>query len=101
MTAWRRTLPVSMYRLVNVSVKPAGSCGAWETEPGPSATAKRLDDVSIVALLTFGYLLSPNPLTERSKRGAHLLAEDLRLLPGCEVTAFVDLVEVNQVGIHL
>ncbi len=36
MTACRRTSPVSMYRLVNVSVNPAGRCGAPETEPGPS-----------------------------------------------------------------
>jgi hypothetical protein len=27
---------VSMYRLVNVSVNPAGRFGAPETEPGPS-----------------------------------------------------------------
>src|SRR5256885_11444128 len=41
------------------------------------------------------------PLTQWTKGGAHLLAEDLRLLPGCEVTALVDLVEVNEVRIDL
>ena len=36
MTACRRSSPVSTYRLVNVSVNPAGRFGAPETEPGPS-----------------------------------------------------------------
>src|SRR6516164_4831542 len=35
-TACRRTSPVSMYRLVKVSVKPVGRFGAPETEPRPS-----------------------------------------------------------------
>src|SRR5262252_2516877 len=43
MTACRRTSPASTYRLVNVSLKPAGRLGAPETEPGPSGTGE-LDD---------------------------------------------------------
>ena len=35
-TACRRSSPVSTYRLVNVSVNPAGRFGAPETERGPS-----------------------------------------------------------------
>src|SRR5262252_5959066 len=34
-TACSRTSPVSMNRLVNVSVNPSGRLGAPETEPGP------------------------------------------------------------------
>src|SRR3982751_2896837 len=36
---------------------------------------------------------------ERSKRGTDLFREKLRLLPGREVAALVDLVEVDQVAI--
>ena len=36
---------------------------------------------------------------ERSESGAKLRREKLRLLPGGEVTALVDLVEINQVAI--
>jgi hypothetical protein len=36
MTACWRSSPVSTYRLVQVSVNPAGRFGAPETEPGPS-----------------------------------------------------------------
>jgi len=34
---------VSTYRLVNVSVKPAGRCGAPQTEPGRSWRGRWLD----------------------------------------------------------
>jgi hypothetical protein len=44
MTVCKRTSPVSMYRLVNASVKPAGRCGAPETEPGPAGVGKPVDD---------------------------------------------------------
>src|SRR5690348_11138944 len=42
-TCWRRS-PVSMYRLVNVPVNPAGRFGAPDTEPGPSGTGGSLGD---------------------------------------------------------
>jgi hypothetical protein len=38
-------------------------------------------------------------LAERPKRRAHLLREELRLFPGGEVSALVDLMEVDQVAI--
>src|SRR5260370_36126193 len=38
-------------------------------------------------------------LAQRFERGAELRAEKLRLLPGREVSALVDLVEVDQVAI--
>ena len=44
MTACRRSSPVSMYRLVNVSVNPAGRFGAPETEPGPSGVDSGAED---------------------------------------------------------
>src|SRR5215470_360677 len=44
MTACRRTSPVSMNRLVKVSVNPAGRFGAPETEPGPSGMGGPVDD---------------------------------------------------------
>ena len=34
----------AMYRLVNVPVNPSGSCGASETEPGPSGVGRWVDD---------------------------------------------------------
>jgi hypothetical protein len=33
-----------MYRLVNVSVNPAGRFGAPETEPGPSGVGRRAEE---------------------------------------------------------
>ena len=45
MTACRRSSPVSMYRLVNVSVNPAGRFGAPETEPGPCGTGSGADEL--------------------------------------------------------
>src|SRR5262245_18441281 len=38
-------------------------------------------------------------VTKRPERGSHLRAEKLRLLPRGKVSAFVDLVEVDQVAI--
>src|ERR1700754_3440488 len=38
-------------------------------------------------------------LAKRPERGAELLGEDLRLLPGREVAAFVDLVVVDEIRI--
>src|SRR6266508_180297 len=43
-TACRRSSPVSTYRLVNVSVNPSASCGAPETEPGPSGVGSRVEN---------------------------------------------------------
>src|SRR3982074_3838481 len=40
-----------------------------------------------------------NRLTQRFERGSQLRAEQLRLFPGREVSALVDLVEVDQVAI--
>src|SRR2546430_10413109 len=40
-------------------------------------------------------------LTQRLERGAHLAAERRRLLPGGEVTALVELVVMNELGIGL
>src|SRR5215204_2399904 len=40
-------------------------------------------------------------LAKRPERGPHLGREELRLLPGREVVALVDLVEVDEVGIGL
>jgi hypothetical protein len=42
----------------------------------------------------------PHGVAERPKRGSHLLGEELRLFPGREVTAAVDLVKVGQLGIR-
>src|SRR5918994_477084 len=39
--------------------------------------------------------------TQRPERGADLLTEELRLLPGGEVAALVDLVVIDEVGICL
>src|ERR687898_420695 len=39
--------------------------------------------------------------TQRPERGADLLTEELRLLPGGEVAALVDLVVIDEVGIRL
>jgi hypothetical protein len=44
MTACWRSPPASTYRLVNVSVNPAGRFGAPETEPGPSGVDSGVDD---------------------------------------------------------
>ena len=44
MTACRRSSPVLMYRLVNVSVNPAGRFGAPETETGPSGVDSGAED---------------------------------------------------------
>jgi hypothetical protein len=47
---------------------------------------------------------SPPPrvyLAQRSERRAHLLGEQLGLLPGGEVPALVDLVEIGEVGVCL
>src|SRR5512133_108972 len=49
MTACRRTSPVSMYRLVNVSLNPFGRCGAPEAEPGPSAMGRLAADEAMRA----------------------------------------------------
>src|SRR5262245_43828114 len=38
---------------------------------------------------------------DRSESGAHLLTEEPRLLPGGEVAASVDFVEVDEVGVGL
>src|SRR5215212_8351139 len=40
-------------------------------------------------------------LAKRPECGSHLLGEQLRLLPGGEVTTLVDLVEIDQVGVSL
>src|SRR5262249_19784660 len=40
-------------------------------------------------------------LTQRLERGWHLLCEELGLFPGRKVPAAIDLVEVDEVGIHL
>src|SRR6266542_3850368 len=45
--------------------------------------------------------LPPLHLAERAERRPHLVAEDQRLLPGREVAALGDLVEVDEVGIGL
>ena len=37
-------LPVSTYRLVNVSLNPVGRFGAPETEPGPSGVGRPAED---------------------------------------------------------
>jgi hypothetical protein len=42
---------VSMYRLVNVPVKPSGRFGAPETEPGPSGTGRPAE----TALMTISF----------------------------------------------
>ena len=47
-TACRRSSPVSMYRLVNVPVNPAGRFGAPDTEPGPSGVGRSAEDELIV-----------------------------------------------------
>ena len=44
MTACWRSPPAFTYRLVNVSVNPAGRFGAPETEPGPSGVGRWVDD---------------------------------------------------------
>src|SRR6188472_1388639 len=44
MTACRRSARASTYRLVNVSVNPSARFGACETEPGPSAASRPVDD---------------------------------------------------------
>src|SRR6185312_1779193 len=48
-TACRRSSPVSTYRLVKVSVNPAGRFGAPETEPGPSGVAGEVMRISFHA----------------------------------------------------
>src|SRR5215472_92967 len=44
---WRR-FPVSTYRLVNVSVNPAGRFGAPDTEPGPPGVGRSAEDELMV-----------------------------------------------------
>jgi hypothetical protein len=41
-TACKRSPPASTYRLVNVSVNPAGRPGAPDTEPGPCGVGDEL-----------------------------------------------------------
>src|SRR5437016_4538044 len=63
---------------------------------GPSAVPV----IAVCPTVLMFYLCGPT-LTQRSKCGAHLLAEDLRLLPGCEVTALAGFVEINEVWVDL
>src|SRR5262245_3565808 len=56
--------------------------------------------VSEVALMT-NLPCSQCFSTQRTEPGAHLLTEELRLLPRCEVAALVDFVEVDEVGVGL
>src|SRR4029453_6781308 len=55
--------------------------------------------------LSHGHLpsacLSSLALAKRPERCAELVGEELRLLPGCQVAAPVDFVEVNEVGVGL
>ena len=50
---------------------------------------------------TVGAPSPPVRLAQRSERRAHLLGEDLRLLPGGEVAALISLVVVGEVGVGL
>src|SRR4030095_14127587 len=62
----------------------------------PMATSSSAAAVVPVALMCTSVRPS---MDERSKRLTQLGCEEVRLLPRGEVSAFVDLVEVNQVGI--
>src|SRR5918997_2343356 len=95
-TAWRRSSPVSTYRLANVSANPSGRFGAPETEPGPSGMGRWAEDE-----LMRNPLSQHGWLTERPECGPDLLGEEFGFLPGGEVTALVDLVEVGEVGVGL
>ena len=48
-------------------------------------------------LLLNGHVVSSS--ANQRERGAQFLGEELRLLPGGEVTAPIDLVEVGEVGV--
>src|SRR5271165_127136 len=86
-TACRRTLPVSTYRLVNVPVTPSGRCGAPATEPGPSGVNDELMRISSLACL----------FAQRPQARAGLYGKYLRLFPGREMSAFVKLVVIDEV----
>ena len=79
MTACRRSSPVSMYRLVNVSVNPAGTFGAPETEPGPSGWEDELMRTSFHRASRRLMLVRPPSLLVSSARRPRV---SLGLLPG-------------------
>src|SRR5512132_1156685 len=87
MTACRRSWPVSTYRLVKVSVNPAGSCGAPQTEPGPSGVGAELMRSSF-----------RKDLPQCPEGGPEFLGEELGLFPGGEVAASVELVVVERLS---
>src|SRR5262249_51375188 len=64
---------------------------AERPDPGCSLSGGAHDN------LPWWHLLS----AERFESGAHLLAEELRLLPPCQVAAPVDFVEVDEAGVGL
>src|SRR5689334_19973320 len=85
-TACSCSSPASMKRLVNVSANPSGRFGAPETEPCPSGMT-----VALMSLLS----------AQRPEGRPHLVGEDLRLLPGCEVATPACLVEVRERRVDL
>src|SRR5436305_12933689 len=50
--------------------------------------------------MAYAHVRTGSWLTQRAERGPHLGREELRLLPGGEVAAPVDLVEVREVGVR-
>src|SRR3954451_18251056 len=95
------------------STAPAASAAIANTGPDTSAAIARLPPPSkrptrrvpftSESMRTAAPRERPEGLSDRSadrpEGGPHLLAEDFRLLPGREVSALVDLVEVDDVGV--
>src|SRR4051794_23456248 len=71
--------------------------------PPPSKRPTRRVPFTSESMRTAAPRERPEGLSDRSadrpEGGPHLLAEDFRLLPGREVSALVDLVEVDDVGV--
>src|SRR3954462_10022341 len=85
------------------STYPTSSTPAWICLTGPGgATADSLFACETAMALPFAdrVCLAHGYLTQRAKRRTHLLAEELGLLPGGEVAALVDLVEVDDVRVR-
>src|SRR6266487_743935 len=86
-------------------VTPAATSAAWASSASlrveyvPTSTIG-LPREAVVFAERFHAVFSVH-LAERAERGPHFAAEDLRLFPGGEVPALVDLVEIDEVGIGL
>src|SRR3982074_574016 len=85
------------------STYPTSSTPAWICLTGPNGvTADSLFACVSATGLSFAdrVSLTQGYLAHRSERRAHLLAEELGLLPRGEVATLVDLVEVDDVRVR-